>query len=173
MKLLILSGLPASGKTTLAKSLSSLLGDKMKKSVSVVSTSTCLKHRLVGSDSMTRQQLIEAGEQLDKDTVYSWICEYVAACSATDLVILDRVRKSEQLVAVKRRFPDALHVHLITDVEEAQSRYQRRDEAMSWGAAARADIDDRTLRHLANMVVETTLIDKERTAAIVAAALGF
>jgi adenylate kinase family enzyme len=164
VKLLVLSGLPASGKTTLAASLKASYGNR----VEVISTSSCLK--TAAPEATTRQDLIRAGESLDLTTNYSWICKFINVAQDRDLIVLDRVRKVGQLKILKELY-SIIHVHVRASQHEVANRYARRKEAMNWNDAAVADEDNDALESLADFVIDTTVLSKEQSVKMVIACL--
>lgn len=172
-KILVLSGLPGTGKTTLAENLY-----EYAEFCSNVSSSQVIRviADRAGITIASREDLIQLGEKLDKESNGRWLAKEVKGMLARKkFCIIDRVRKMMHLAAFRVEFGvDIFHVHLIGENEVLENRYNSRDrnDGMPWISAATADAEEKALRREANLVVDTTVCDERDVFTIVAAHVG-
>lgn len=172
-EILVLSGLPATGKTTLAQNLK-----EEGFFIAYYSTSAMIKEVAEEKklDVSTRAKLIELGENLDKESDCRWAARHVKASPHRRVVnIVDRVRKLQQVEAFRAEFGvRVLHVHLVGNHEVLENRYNARDrqDGMPWVSAATADEEEKLLRANANLVLDTTTCDEDDLVTIVKSHIG-
>lgn len=125
--IVLLSGAIASGKSTLAKELTSRHGFQRLKSSDYLKA-ICAENSI----EITRANLQKVGDDLDLDTGFKWLISEIAAPQITSAPdqhrwLVDAVRKERQV----ERFRDAfgsqvLHAHLWAPDEVLKLRYDQR-----------------------------------------------
>jgi adenylosuccinate synthase len=160
---LLLSGRIASGKSSLAQGLS-----RSSQAV-LVSTSELLKRAATenGIDLKDRRALQEFGTAKDRDTDGQWLADalqiQVDSARPDQFLVVDAVRLSEQIVAIRSRFGRLVtHVHLTAFEADLVQRYNSRaratDRSTSF-AAASSDLTERqveTLAPIADLHINTS-----------------
>jgi RNase adaptor protein for sRNA GlmZ degradation len=78
-------------------------------------------------EELSRSELQEAGDELDRERGGAWVAEEIAELlgEGAALVVVDAVRNADQLAAV-RDVADTLHVHLSADEATLAARYAER-----------------------------------------------
>lgn len=119
-RIVALSGAVGSGKSTLAYGLKDSYG------ASILATREIIQR--ASSKSHTRLELQKAGDNLDRDSGYRWVAEAAAELvTSTDFVVVDAVRRMEQVEALRVAFPATLvHVHLTAPIPELKVRHDAR-----------------------------------------------
>lgn len=162
MKVLVLSGIPATGKTTLANNIC-----RKTPHSSCFSTSSWLKTLTVEKD---RNTLIAKGDLLDKETGGEWIVKGILTYDIhyLDLIIIDRIRKKEHIQALRNQFGEnVFHVHLIANIDTIKERLNGRNEQLS--AIDSDSLLSKELEKIANLVIHTDDKQEDCVATIVAA----
>ncbi|WP_197983184.1 adenylosuccinate synthetase [Sphingomonas sp. CFBP 13728] len=168
-----LSGAVGSGKSTVAEALVAVVGGER------LSTRRMIID-LTGVES-ERAALQEAGDRLDVDTGFSWVADAVGAKwdEADGLLIVDAVRRTEQVDHLRRRFPGAVrHVHLVADAEVLAKRHEeRRHNVIELGSydEVRSHVTEAGVENLAgkaDVVFDASRLDVRSVAAVALAGLG-
>lgn len=173
MKMIVaLSGAVGSGKSTVAEALRSTVGGER------LSTRLMIMERMgVASE---RGALQAAGDELDVDTDFGWIADDVAAKwgSAHGLLIVDAVRRAEQVDRLRERFPDSIrHVHLSVDPAVLVDRHTKRSheviepESYEDVRAHATEAAVQQLATLADVVFDPSRLDDRSVAAVALAGL--
>ena len=121
-QLLALSGPVGAGKTTLSSALRDRYGAR------VLKTRELIVHAIPDVEQ-TRRALQEAGDRLDRDTRCTWVAAALDALAGdAPFVVVDSVRRFEQIDALRERFPDAQvqHIHLQAPQRVLEARYAGR-----------------------------------------------
>lgn len=161
LRLVVISGGIASGKSTLAKHLAKRFG------CTVVKTNSIIQDHLSSRSTGNRYSLQRKGNQLDRNTKHSWVANAVAQTVRSvdnDLpVVLEGVRKPQQmdkiLSLIGHRY--VRHVHLSVDPVTQKERFQRskraKDEGISFEEAVKdlSERDVEKLIHTADIVIPT------------------
>lgn len=129
MKILLLSGPLAVGKTSVAERLERVHHFKRIRTGQYLSELASKERR-----PADRAGLQELGDELDKDTNYKWLIDEVAAPlivlnPSVKYWLLDSVRKNQQVLHFRQRYgKDISHVHLLAPELILRARYERRLE---------------------------------------------
>lgn len=167
---LVLSGAVGSGKSTLAQAVSS--------SVSAERLSTRQIIISLKEVPSTREALQAAGDQLDQETGFAWVGDAVARAAGTDrdVLIVDAVRRVEQLTDLRERFGARVrHIHLTASEDELRRRHSQRDhdvtEPIDFEEVRLSATEQQvhSLAEAADAIVDVTRLDQ---ATIAAAALA-
>lgn len=174
MKIVVaLSGAVGSGKSTVADALLASVGGERLSTRAII---VARKH--VESD---RRALQKAGDELDVETAFAWVADAVEErwALAEGLLIVDAVRRAEQVKHLRRRFPDAVrHVHLDVDEEVLARRHAARRhevaEPESYEAvrAQGTEAGAVDLASHADVVFDPSRLDPRSMAAVALAGLG-
>jgi adenylosuccinate synthase len=121
-QIIVISGPISAGKTTLAVGLK-------ENGFTIVKT-----HDLIAQASRkqlsTREEFQKAGDRLDRTTKFEWITTAIRRLpdyAPTARLVIDSVRKPEQLATLRRAFgPRIIHLHLTAPAEVLESRYVTR-----------------------------------------------
>jgi adenylate kinase family enzyme len=169
----VLSGAVGSGKSTLARSLQDRYGARIVNTRQIITA-------LTPGLKQTREALQAAGEALDAQVSGTWVADGLEALSPIEpLTVLDAARTSEQVDAIRVRFPNVVvkHVHLSASEAVMGQRYEHRarpgDEQTTY-AAARANATEAAVGNLAascDPFVDTSAHDPEGVVRAVAAGL--
>lgn len=121
-RIFLLSGPIAVGKTALVKEFETRFGARK------VSTRQLLLQELDGAG---REQLIELGLKLDKDTKGRWVADAFREAAGTDFNgapwLIDAVRTPDQVKHFRDLFGDrVVHIHLDAPIETLRQRYADR-----------------------------------------------
>jgi len=134
--LIVLSGGVGAGKSSLAAALR----DNGAAVVNTRDLIVALKPDVVRS----RGELQKAGDELDAEFAAAWVADGLSRLDPVeDLVVLDAVRRAEQIDAVRARHPGlrVIHVHLRASAEVMAQRYGNRaregDESMDYAGVRR------------------------------------
>lgn len=126
-RLLLLSGPMACGKTSISHSLRARYG------FLPISSGAYLRDELTSRNQiLDRHNLQELGDELDRETNFSWLVEAVAipAINARPDIenwLLDAVRKPQQVELFRLRFREAVkHVHIVAPEIVLEQRYAAR-----------------------------------------------
>ena len=124
--LIVISGLMATGKSTLARELQSRAG------ALVITTHGPLYAR-VSVARRTRRALQDTGVALDRETRGRWVLEHcrneLGNNPGTQLAVLDCVRNQDQLKHIKAEWAGpVLHLHLTARPEVLAARYRERGD---------------------------------------------
>lgn len=155
--IIILTGLIATGKSTLAKALAEKTGWTIFKS------SDALKERMPTDMPKTRESLQAFGAKLDAETEFRWVGAAVLECGGP-VTIVDAVRRPEQIEVLRNIGEQVVHVHLEASGTDLADRYHERrggdvDEALDEHNKAKHDpIEAKVpgLRNQADLVVNTS-----------------
>ncbi|WP_241690135.1 MULTISPECIES: AAA family ATPase [Pseudomonas] len=127
-RLLLFSGPMACGKTSISEMLQARYG------FLPLSSGAYLRAELTARNQvLDRHNLQELGDDLDKETDFSWLIESVAIPAITvrpdvDNWLLDAVRKPRQVELFRLRFTDAVkHVHIVASEAVLKQRYASRN----------------------------------------------
>lgn len=166
LKLLVISGGMASGKSTLAKRL------KSEFNCPIVRTKDIIHRHLASWAKCNRQSLQRKGNELDQKTDFGWIADEVAREIRYDNqwpVVLEGVRKPQQidkiLTQIGHRY--VKHIHLAVNKETQKKRFRnsnrKKDNGLVYeevikdaseneviGLADKADLIIQTERHTEN-----------------------
>jgi len=156
VKIIVLSGEIASGKSTLA----AVLGERM--SIAHIKSSTILQSRLAGGDG-TRTDLVAMGDDLDADGP-SWLTVPVIKAALNPLipgVVVDSCRRVEQVQAIRRSAytigARVWHVHLTASEPSREFRRQTRGDGPENGGLTEAMVD--SLGNIADLIIDTDACD--------------
>lgn len=174
--LVAISGPVCAGKSTLADALVGVCG------ASVLTTRTLIaRHLSRPPEGLSRSELQEAGEELDRQHGGAWVGEEIAEIleGGPRLVVVDAVRNGEQLAAA-RELAQTFHVHLSADETTLVERYAERassnpqlefpDFKSLLASPTEAQIEE--LGRGANLVVDTGREGKAQTMNAVLAGIG-
>ena len=124
-RIILLSGSVSSGKSTLAKGLSS------QYSMAICKTADLLHTRIATNPIGNRKVLQAEGEALDQRTGGKWVLDALSAYLRENLetkaVIVDAVRIAGQIHVIREAFGQIVtHVHLTAPEDELRKRYSKR-----------------------------------------------
>ncbi|MCY4221152.1 MAG: adenylosuccinate synthetase [Thiotrichales bacterium] len=176
VKLIVISGGMASGKSTLAERICKDFGYQK------ISTSDIIRQRLSPSVKINRESLQRKGNALDRNTDHGWIAYEVAKSirSRNDdtVIVLEGVRKLKQIDKILERIGHRYvkHVHLLVDRATQKARFEERerDSDLSYEDAI-SDASERQVKRLegkADIVVPTQLCTEDDVFYLVSANLG-
>lgn len=170
---LVLSGAVGSGKST--------VGNAVMVAASATRLSTremIIARKQVPSE---RQPLQVAGDELDQETDFAWIADDLAALAPPSdaIIIIDAVRRSEQIVRLRERFGEIVHhVHVVASPEELSRRHHARQlgdhnvaEPQDY-ETVRESLTEQGVSSLADgadVIIDVTRLDHE---SIIASVLG-
>jgi adenylosuccinate synthase len=157
-RLLLLSGPVGSGKSTLASALRDGYAARIIKTRELIVA-------LMPEVQQTRSELQDAGDVLDARSAGAWVADGLATISPDEpLVIVDAVRRADQVDAIRARFPDVevQHIHLQAPEQVLSARYEQRalsgDERTSYSEvrenATEAAVDD--LARISDFLIDTS-----------------
>lgn len=172
--IVVLSGAVGSGKSTIARAIA--------KAVSAHRISTrelIIEQKLVPSERLSLQR---AGDELDVETDFRWVAEGVEKQISGHLdkavVIVDAVRRSEQIDELRKRFPNVRHVHAVASHDELRFRHTKRQS----GGGEPAEYTEvqlnsteqgvATLAEGADILIDAGRLDERGVAAAVLAGTG-
>ncbi len=160
LRLIVISGGLASGKSSLAKQLEKQIGCK------VVKTSELIRN-LLPKTKNDRSSLQRAGNRLDRETNQSWIAKEIARKirdqSNALPMVLEGIRKPQQIVEIQNAIGHrhVVQVHLAVDKETQRQRYEtskrRKDSGIDFEKAI-GDSSERQVQKLeqyADIVIDT------------------
>lgn len=176
----VTSGPVAGGKSTLAKALAARFEGRR------LSTRDLLVELLEPGETPTRARLQAIGDSRDIETDCTWVADgfskqVFAALQEVDVVIIDSVRRVEQVEAIRRAFGrDVKHVHITASPEECSARYEERQrnsestETQSYHQVRESSTEAQieTLAPVADIVVDTERSGTEDVIVRVASRLG-
>lgn len=166
LKLIIISGGIACGKSELSSGLESAFGLRVIKTLDLI---------LQRNSNIKRERasLQRAGNRLDRDTNFEWIAEEIGRISRkTEFefpIVLDGVRKQPQIEALQNSFGHrhVRHVHLQANRDVRKTRFQSRNR----DSDSKADFDQISknsserealkLGEVADIVVDTDRFTKD------------
>ena len=161
VKLVVISGGMASGKSVLAQRLSSDFGCR------VVKTSDIIRRHQSRQAKGNRRSLQRKGNELDRRTDYGWIADEVAReirpGNGDSPVVLEGVRKPQQIDRILNRIGHRYvrHVHLSVDPVTQKARFQASKRVKDSGLSFEDAINDASEREVeklaekADMVIRT------------------
>lgn len=123
-QLVVITGKTGAGKSSLAAILHKKMGYHSIKTSSLVKD-ICFSRGLCSTDRIFLQ---EYGDELDKETDYTWIADELKKCSGTlpkeQGIVVDNIRNPGQLAKI-RACPDwkILHIHLYATQDIIESRF--------------------------------------------------
>lgn len=170
---MVLSGAVGGGKSTLAEAVGQAV------SALRISTRKLIIER-TGVPS-EREALQQAGDDLDRQTDCQWVADEVALESAesdADVIIVDAVRRTEQVEHLRRRFKDVRHVHVTASPEQLLSRHLSRngevDEPVSYEQVRKNATEQgvERLAAIADVVIDTGRLGSSGMAAAALAGTG-
>lgn len=130
-RIVVLSGPVGAGKSTLGKALAD------RYNAAYLRTQELLRDHAddQGVDlPAERRALQDYGDRLDRETGGAWVAEAVSATiarreSSQHLVIVDSVRRLNQIEALRAAFPRVDHIHVFARESVLDRRYQTRGES--------------------------------------------
>jgi adenylosuccinate synthase len=179
VRIVLISGAVASGKSTLSKGLVSRFGARLIKTKNLI-----LEH--FPNAKSERRELQILGDKLDRQTSFRWVRDAVSSDIkdrglSAPIVVVDAVRKSEQVDAIRRAYgPRVFHIHLSASNRELEKRYVGRQgsvdrELSSYSSVRKGSTTEQRISRLeavADAVIETDRCDKEDVLVRVASQLG-
>lgn len=169
----VLSGAVGSGKSTVAAAVMA----------AVPATRFSTRQMIIDLKQVPseREALQAAGDELDQETEFAWIADELlrAAPRGDEIVIIDAVRRSEQIAVLKERFGECIrHVHLVASEGELHRRHQQRQhdvlEPVDY-ETVRQSLTERGVTKLtcaADLIIDITRLDRQPVAAAVLAGTG-
>jgi adenylosuccinate synthase len=168
VRILLISGAVASGKSTLSKGLVTRFG------ASLIKTKNLILEHFPDARS-DRRELQILGDKLDKRTSFMWVRDAVSSDIKNrgltgPLVIIDAVRKSEQVDAVRRAYgPRVIHIHLDASNRTLEKRYVGRKgsvdhELSTYSSVRKGSTTEQKISQLeaiADAVIQTDRCSKE------------
>lgn len=158
-RLVVLSGRISSGKSALAVGLEQRFGARHLR------TRTLLERSLAPGAAVSRANLQREGQKLDQRTGGRWLADALgrelAADSDPEIVVVDSVRRREQLDAIRAAFGTRVtHVHLTAPENVLAARFDRRrraGEAPSYTIASAdpTEAQVESLSTVADVVIDT------------------
>ena len=150
VRLIVVSGGLASGKTALAERLQSDFGCRLVKTSDII-------RRLDPGAAINRVSLQRAGNRLDRSTKFSWIAREVAkefrSNDSGPPVVLEGVRKPRQMEEIQKAIGHRYvrHVHLSVDEQTQKERFEAskrmKDSGLSFEEAIN-DVSEKQVRQL-------------------------
>jgi adenylosuccinate synthase len=130
-RIVVLSGPVGAGKSTLGKAL------EARYNVIYVRTQDLLRDHAADHDvdlPAERRALQNYGDRLDRETNGAWVAEAASAAVAEldtppQLLIVDSVRRLNQIEALRNAFPRVDHIHLFAPESVLDERYRTRGES--------------------------------------------
>jgi adenylosuccinate synthase len=179
VKILLISGAVATGKSSLCKGLYARFGVKILKTKNIIQG----KYPHAASE---RRALQELGDELDKKTSHRWVRDelhrYIhERLSDESIVAVDAVRKTQQVDAIRKAFgPRVFHIHLTASEHELTKRYVHRRgsvdrELRSYSSVRKGSKTEQRieeLEHIADAIVSTDRSDEQDVLVRVASQLG-
>ncbi len=167
--LIAISGPVCAGKSTLADGLARTRG------AVVLTTRSLIAHHLGRpAEVLSRSELQEAGDELDRKRGGSWVAAGVKELrdGAAALVVVDAVRNARQLEALAAEI-ECLHVHLNAEDATLAARYAERIRAnpqlefrgFAQLRANRTEAQVKELAGLAGLAIDTSCFDPAETLA--------
>lgn len=160
LRLIVISGGLASGKSSLARQLEEQIGCK------VVKTSELIRN-LLPKTKNDRSSLQRAGNRLDRETNQSWIAKEIGKKirdqSDALPMVLEGIRKPQQIVEIQNAIGHrhVVQVHLSVDKETQKQRYKtskrRKDSGLDFEKAIRDSSERQVgkLEQYADIVIDT------------------
>jgi adenylosuccinate synthase len=168
VRIVLISGAVASGKSTLSKGLAERFG------ASVLKTKSLILEQFHDAKS-ERRELQKLGDELDRKTKFNWVRDAVshdirARGFEASFVVVDAIRKTEQVDAIRHAYgPRVFHIHLSASSEELTKRYIGRKGSVdrelssysSVRSGSRTEQQISRLESIADAVIATDRCDKE------------
>ena len=180
MKLVILSGEIAAGKTTLAKGLERDFGFCHIKTRDIL-MEEIQRTRVGVMGNITRIDLQKTGETLDRQSGGGrWVVPYVLEEMYAGVnVVLDSVRRTEQVEALRNdgrlieRGVSIIHIHLEASPEQLELRFDARGDRDDYRQVKNDPTEKEvvSMRDTADLVIKTDRCTKEDTLVRALAAL--
>ena len=174
MRIILLSGPMASGKSTLSRSLEGQFG------MTVLQTRELITHSLDRNREIDRGDLQSEGERLDRETGGAWVRDGLKRVldggTVENAAVVDAVRTLDQVRILRDTFGSAVsHIHLTAPDQTLSSRYQARsfgrdESGCSAYSYMRQNDTERMVDNLsavANIVIDTDVNDEAETFHIV------
>jgi adenylosuccinate synthase len=163
LKLVVISGGIASGKSSLSKAFEKELNFR------VIRTSDLILERLPGTPK-DRQSMQRAGNRLDRQTSQAWIANDMARMMREEqdddrLFVLDGVRKRKQMENIQQSIGHRYvrHIHLHASESTQRKRYENSRRDKDEGLAFEEAINDASEKDVRRLVpVADIVIDIER-----------
>lgn len=158
VRLIVISGGIASGKSTLADQLATRFG------CTVIKTNSIIQNHLTSKSKVDRRTLQQKGNQLDLDTKYSWIADSVAQTvrsSDNNLpLVLEGVRKPQQMDKILSRIGHRYvrHVHLSVDPDTQKERFKNSKRAKDEGLSFEEAVSDSSERDVEKLIYTADIV---------------
>lgn len=179
IRILLISGAVATGKSTLCQGLHDRFGVEILKTKTLIQT----KYPHAASE---RRELQRLGDELDKKTTFQWVRDalhrYVnERLREPGVVVVDAVRKTQQVDSIRRAYgPRVFHIHLTASEDELARRYVGRKgsvdrELRSYSSVRAGSQTERRINELeriADAVISTDRCEKPDVLVRVASQLG-
>ena len=130
-RIIVLSGPVAAGKSTLAASLAERYGADHLRTQHLLRRLAADQQEPLPAE---RRALQDYGDHLDTTTGGTWLSDAVAAYvsgSRPSSVIVDSVRRLDQIEALRRRFTRVDHIHVYAPVTVLDTRYRARSSSLT------------------------------------------
>lgn len=179
IKILLISGAVASGKSSLSRGLHERFGVEILKTKAIIQA----KFPHAASERRTLQDL---GDELDKRTSHRWVRDeldrYIHERAREDsIVVVDAVRKTQQVDAIRKAYgPRVFHIHLTASEHELAKRYSHRRgsvdrELRSYSSVKKGSGTEQRvyeLERIADAIISTDRSDEQDVLVRVASQLG-
>ena len=147
---LILSGQIASGKSTLANKLAEKYGFTVLSTRDALITKANREH----GDRKVKERgfLQKYGEELDKSTAGTWVCDYYQSEIRTnDFVVIESARILPQIHALRKAYDiSVVHIHLTASDNTLMERYIHREESDEGNNKTRTEIEKKYIDYKRN-----------------------
>ena len=178
-RIILLSGLVASGKTTLARNLADQFG------MDVLRTKDLLTSALAQTGHPGRADLQSEGERLDRETGGTWVLESLdrelRGRQDHESIIVDSVRIQKQIDAIREAYGRSVtHIHMTAPLPVLEERYDNRQrqsetpDASTYAAVHSNDTESVVdeLKDAADVVVDSNRCTERDVLVRVASRLG-
>ena len=158
IKLVVISGGLASGKSVLAKQLTEQFNCR------VVKTSDIIRSKQSARAKGNRRSLQRKGNELDRTTKFSWIADYIAReirpGDSDRLVVLEGVRKPQQIECILSQIGHrhVRHVHLSVDRATQKKRFEESNRSKDADVTFERATNDASERAVANLAEKADIV---------------